>query len=56
LIVPIRWASKDEIEALNKKIREMSNADMINMFIEKGWSLESARILTKAMKEGVENK
>ena len=51
--MPLRRVPKAEREALEKKIREMSREDMINMFVEKGWSLESSVILTDAMKEGI---
>ncbi len=45
----------EEVAEFRKKVRETSREDMLNMFIEKGWSLESAKILTDAMKEGVED-
>jgi len=49
MIVPLRWVPKEEQERLNKKIRELGFDGLVDHFLEKGWSQESAEILAKAM-------
>jgi len=49
MIAPLRIVPKEEQEKLKKKIRDMGYGGLVDHFLEKGWSQESAEILAKAM-------
>ena len=49
MIAPIRFLSKEEIEELDKKLKTLGFEGLVNQFIEKGWSKESAEILAETM-------
>ena len=49
MIAPLRWVPKEEQERLNKIIRELGFDGLVDHFLEKGWSQESAETLAKAM-------
>ena len=49
MITPIRFLSKEEIEKLDKRLKALGFEGVVNHFVKKGWSKESAEILAETM-------
>lgn len=54
MIAPIRYLTKEEIEKMNKKLRELGYEGLVKHFLDSGWCLESSIILAKAMLKGID--